>query len=39
LGRCPSAVDACPSAPGGCDPWTPVNPQTPYLPGGGGFAR
>jgi len=41
---CPSAVDACPSAPGGCDWFTPqINPQitpqiTPGLGGwGGGF--
>jgi hypothetical protein len=32
---CPSAVDACPSAPGGCDtPITPQTPQTPINPGG-----
>jgi hypothetical protein len=29
---CPSAVDACPSAPGGCD--TPYNPQNPINPVG-----
>jgi len=38
---CPSAVDACPSAPGGCDPWT-IYQQTGTIvqqPGGfGGVA-
>lgn len=29
---CPSAVDACPSAPAGCD--TPFNPETPINPAG-----
>jgi hypothetical protein len=37
LGRCPSAVDACPSAPGGCD-WTVVTDwRTPVVQPGGGF--
>jgi hypothetical protein len=38
-GFCPSAVDGCPSTPGGCDPYTIVQFQTdPVLQQAGGFA-
>lgn len=34
-GYCPSIVDACHSAPGGCD--TPIDPQTPFINPAGHF--